>query len=117
MNYQPYINRLKREKEKRRKLNEVRRLEGMAAARRTAAFLRESFRAKNVFLFGSCLHKEHFHQRSDVDLGVEDLASEDFLRALFEVNDRDRNFKIDLIDLGACDNFLRRKIFNEGMKL
>lgn len=60
MDLQPYIERLKREKEKEKKLTEERRERALRAARHIATLLKDSYGAKQVFLFGSVLKKNTY---------------------------------------------------------
>lgn len=117
MDYQPYIDRLKREKAKTRQQLAARRMRALEAAENLARMLKEDFNVERVIVFGSCLNEDYFHQRSDIDLGVKGLAADDFLRALYEVNVIHHGFKVDLIDVDTCDDFLKRKILTEGREL
>ncbi len=117
MDYQPYIARLKQEKEKTRSRNAARRKAALRASEELAKMLKADFGVRNVWLFGSCLHEEYFHQRSDIDLGVHGLDPELSLKALYEVNARHHGFKVDLVELETCDDFLRKKILTEGREL
>jgi predicted nucleotidyltransferase len=117
MDYQPYIDRLKREKANARQQLAAKRRRALQAAKKLATLLKKDFGVERVFLFGSCLHEEYFHQRSDIDLGVEGLHWEDSFKALFEVNTQGHGFEVDLIELETCDAFLRKKILAEGKEL
>ena len=70
----------RREERERRDLTH-RAQRAQALARQAAALLRDQFGARRVILFGSLARGDSFHQRSDVDLVVEGIASQDFWRA------------------------------------
>jgi len=48
--------------------------EARAAAERCARLLASKHGARRVWLFGSTLTPEHFHERSDVDLATEGVV-------------------------------------------
>jgi predicted nucleotidyltransferase len=56
--------------------------EARRLADRCAELLREQFGARRVVLFGSTAGDAPWHSRSDLDLAVEGLRPEDYLRAL-----------------------------------
>ncbi|NIR51489.1 nucleotidyltransferase domain-containing protein [candidate division KSB1 bacterium] len=117
MNYQPYIDRLKKEKEKEKKLRANRRRRALEVAKELSTLLKNEFGAKKVYLFGSSLSNDTFYLHSDIDLGVEGIAPEKYLRALYEVNALHHGFKVDLIDLETCDDYLKRRILTKGREL
>src|SRR6185295_8727318 len=53
-----------------------------AAARRCEQLLKETFGAREVYLFGSLAGQSPWHSRSDIDLAVEGLAPDKYLSAL-----------------------------------
>lgn len=115
MDYQPYIDRLKREKEKERRLREERRFRALHAAKRMSSLLKGDFGAKKIYLFGSSLEEGYFYFHSDIDLGVKGIPPRKFLRACYEVNALDHGFKVDLIELETCDDFLKGRILSGQM--
>ncbi len=117
MDYQPYINRLKREKDKQRSLASFKRKKAVQTARKISKILKTSFGAQKVYLFGSCLSEEYFHLNSDIDLAVLGLSSDNFCRALYEVNVIENGFKVDLVDLETCRIWLSQRILKEGKEL
>ncbi|MFQ5708376.1 MAG: nucleotidyltransferase family protein [bacterium] len=117
VNYEPYIARLKREKAKERKLAADRRKQALQAAKQIAALLKQKFGAEQVFVFGSTLSEEYFRLHSDIDIAVKGLTAENFFRAYYEAYYADHGFKVDLIDLRTCSDFLKRKIIQEGREL
>ncbi|MFO7460958.1 MAG: hypothetical protein R6X07_10060, partial [Desulfatiglandales bacterium] len=75
-----------------------RRLEhGWAVARKAADLLRDRFAAQRVSTFGSLIHEERFHPRSDVDLAAWGLDERDYLRAVAAVIGLDKEISVDLI--------------------
>ncbi|MDN5346529.1 MAG: uncharacterized protein PWP65_93 [Clostridia bacterium] len=78
-----------------------------------ASILGKEFGARRVYLFGSLLRPEYFDEGSDIDLGVEGLAPNLFLKAerrLEEVTD----FPFDLVDINEIIPSLAEVIYNEG---
>ncbi|MGQ9617123.1 MAG: nucleotidyltransferase family protein [Spirochaetota bacterium] len=55
-------------------------------AKKCAKFLKEKYKAKRIFLIGS-LTKGFVHDRTDIDLVVEGLLPELYIRALTEAYD------------------------------
>jgi predicted nucleotidyltransferase len=79
-----------------------------ALARKAADLLHERFAAQRVAVFGSLLHPEYFHGRSDVDLAVWGLDEGNYLRAVAAVTALDKEISVDLIAVeeapeGLCD--------------
>jgi uncharacterized protein len=64
-------------------------------ARQAARILKEEFGASRVVVFGSLLHTELFHLRSDIDLGVWDIQS--YFRAVSRLMDIDPEIEFDLV--------------------
>jgi len=85
-------------------------------ARRAAGMLRGEFGVRRVRLFGS-LARGVFGPRSDVDLAVEGLPEELFLRAVVRLLDLDPEIPVDLVPLEAADPPLRRAVEEEGIEL
>ena len=69
--FAPYIAGLVRRERARRRRMRQRATQALEAARAAADLLRRRYGATRVRLFGSVLHPERFHERSDVDLAVE----------------------------------------------
>jgi predicted nucleotidyltransferase len=85
-------------------------------AQRAAALLKGRFGAKRVILFGSLARSDFFHRRSDVDLAVEGIKSQDFWRAWSALDALGCEFDIDLVDIGGASPLLRGQI-EEGIEL
>lgn len=60
---------------------EERKAKALAAAQACAELLKTRFGARRVIIFGSLAGEGPWHDRSDIDLAVEGLASEDFFAA------------------------------------
>lgn len=88
-----------------------------ALARKAANLLRERFAAQRVVVFGSLVHPEYFHGRSDVDLAVWGLDEEDYLRAVAAVTALDKEISIDLIAVEEAPQSLCDLIRAEGSSL
>jgi predicted nucleotidyltransferase len=88
-----------------------------ALARKAADLLRERFAAKRVAAFGSLIHPEYFHGRSDVDLAVWGLEEGDYLRAVAAVTALDREISVDLIAVEEAPESLSDLIRAEGSSL
>jgi uncharacterized protein len=90
---------------------------GWAVARKAADLPRECFAAHRVAVFGSLIHAERFHMRSDVDLAVWGLDEEDYVRAVAAVTGLDREIAVDLIAVEKAPESLRKSIKAEGASL
>jgi predicted nucleotidyltransferase len=86
-------------------------------ARQAATLLKKQFSARRVFLFGSLARRDLFHQRSDIDLAVEGIASQDFWRAWSTLDALGYDFEINLVDVETASSALRREIEREGIEL
>lgn len=96
---------LRRKRQEREKL----RRETIQKLKRTVPQLTKSYAIERVFLFGSAIKPGYFHERSDVDIAVYGLASENyfsFMAALSRALKRD----VDVIQLEDDDakKLLRR---------
>lgn len=88
-----------------------------ALARKAADLLHERFAAQRVAVFGSLLHPEYFHRRSDVDLAVWGLDEGDYLRAVAAVTALDKEISVDLIAVEEAPESLCDLIRAEGSSL
>lgn len=64
------------------KHDQTRRQQAQQAAEVCARVLKEQFGAHEVYVFGSLAGQSPWHSRSDIDLAVEGLASEQYISAL-----------------------------------
>jgi predicted nucleotidyltransferase len=86
-------------------------------AREAAHLLRERFSAQRVAAFGSLVHPERFHKRSDVDLAAWGLDDRAYLRAVAAVTALDSDISVDLIAVEEAPESLRKRIEAEGASL
>jgi predicted nucleotidyltransferase len=68
-------------------------------------------------VFGSLIHPGCFTRWSDVDLAARGLTPRDTLRAMEVVRDLSVEIPVNLVDLGACSESLRRVVEHEGQPL
>jgi len=101
---------LDREREK----QESRARKGLKLAQEYARLLGERFGATKVYLFGS-LAKGLFWEDSDIDLAVEGMSLEQYLKALAELRVMD-GIQLDLVHLDHCRPGLKERIL-KGDKL
>ncbi|MFH0796593.1 MAG: nucleotidyltransferase domain-containing protein [Candidatus Omnitrophota bacterium] len=79
-------------------------------------FLAEKYRLKRVYLFGS-LSEGLFLKGSDVDIAVEGMDFQDYLKALAEFRYID-GVLVDIVHLDFCKPDLRQAILeNKGVKI
>jgi len=115
--FAPYIAGLVQRERARRRSMRQRAERALAAARTAADLLRRRYGATRVRVFGSALHPERFHERSDVDLAVEGLSPVDYLHAWAVVNGPDAEFEIDLIDPCDCSPYIWEAVEREGVDI
>jgi predicted nucleotidyltransferase len=94
---------------------EVRRARGWKVAQQAARILKNDFGATRVVLFGSLLHADLFHSRSDIDLAVLDVQK--LYSAVSRIMDIDPEFHIDLIPIEDTSLDLLQVIETEGMDI
>lgn len=86
-------------------------------ARSAAALIQERYPGAQVCAFGSILYPDSFEEGSDIDLAVEGIPWPDYLRVWGELERRESEFEIDLVDLGLVSPTLRAVIEREGKPL
>jgi predicted nucleotidyltransferase len=84
-------------------------------ARRAAEALKDDYGASRVVVFGSLIHPELFHARSDVDLAA--WGVEHYFRAVARVLDLDPEIEINLVPIEDVRPELRAVIEREGVEL
>ncbi len=83
-------------------------------AKECAGFLKKKYKTKRVFLIGS-LVKGVFHERSDIDLVVEGLPAEFYIKALTELYDiLLPGVELNLIPFEDAFDSLKQKTLSEG---
>ena len=90
---------------------------GWQLARQGADILRREFGAAKVVVFGSLVDRRLFHQRSDIDLAVWQIAEADYLRALGSLLDLSTEFSFDLVLVEEASERLCQRIERDGMEL
>lgn len=93
------------------------RSDAMDKARNVATLLKEKYGAKRVILFGSIVKSDYLHERSDIDLLVEGIKSEDFLRAGADAWRVTDPFDVDIIPAGIAHKNILKKALKEGIEL
>ena len=83
-------------------------------ARTAASLLKEEFGATQVMVFGSLVHSQLFHQRSDVDLAVWGIDESEHYRAVSRLLSLDPDIPFDLVEVVHASPRLREKIEREG---
>jgi len=83
----------------------------------SAKILKSRFSVKRVVLFGSLAHKSWFSDKSDVDLAVEGLASDQYWEAWRAVEEIIKERSVDLIELEYAKESLKRDIQDYGVEL
>lgn len=90
---------------------------GWRLARQGADILRSQFGATKVIIFGSLVDRQLFHQRSDIDLAVWQIAEADYLRALGSLLDLSTEFSFDLVLVEEASERLRHRIERDGIEI
>ena len=104
--------RLAEEEENRQRLSK-----GWAVANRAADLLRERFAVHRVMVFGSLIHPDLFHWRSDVDIAVWGLGEDEYLQAVAAVTGLDCDITVDLVPVEEAPESLQTIISEEGTPL
>ena len=89
----------------------------LALVRRAAEALKARFNVRRVLLFGSLAHEAWYASDSDVDLAVQGLSADDYWRAWGVIEDIITERPVDLVDLDAAPDSLRRSIERDGIDL
>jgi len=83
-------------------------------AKEIAQMLEEKYKVKRVFLIGS-LVKGYVHERSDIDIVVEGLPPELYIKALVDASDTvGWNVEVNLIPFEDAFESLKEKTLREG---
>jgi predicted nucleotidyltransferase len=82
-----------------------------------ANLLKTKYGAKRVLLFGSICRNAYVHKRSDIDLLVEGLDSDDLLHAGFDAWMITRPFDVDIIPIERADKAIVENALREGVEL
>lgn len=108
-----------KEEIERRKAEEIEsiRRDAMDKAKKIAIFLKEKYGAKRVILFGSIVKSSYLHKRTDIDLLVEGIKSNDFLRAGADAWTISSPFDVDIVPVERADQYLLSRALEEGVEL
>jgi len=83
-------------------------------AQKIAKMLKEKYKVKRIFLIGS-LVKGYVHERSDIDIVVEGLPPEAYIKALVDASDVVQwKVEVNLIPFEDAFESLREKTLKEG---
>lgn len=102
---------------KQREVNrELKRMRAWKDAQRVSQLLSLKFHFRKLYLFGSTVKKGRFNRQSDIDLVIEGLPEEFFLKAYgFLIKEAD--FPVDLKSWEMLEQQLRKKVRKEGVIL
>jgi predicted nucleotidyltransferase len=103
----------KRSEEKIRSLRD----RAIERARDVAELLKTRYGVKRVILFGSIPRSHYLHERTDIDLLVEGLSSEDFLRAGAEAWTVSGSFDVDIIPMERAEKAIVKAALRDGIEL
>ncbi len=84
----------------------------LAARQRLRNALRRHLPNQRVWLFGSIVHAEQFHERSDIDFAVEALPEDMSIYTLTALFEEEMGRPVDVVFLP--ESRLRDKILREG---
>lgn len=106
----------RRQQQQQRKL-ELRLGQGWKVAQAAGHLLKQQFGAQRVVIFGSLLHPQRFHERSDVDLAVWGLDERVYYRAVSRLLDLEPAIPVDLVQVEFAPSNLLMVIESEGVPL
>jgi predicted nucleotidyltransferase len=93
---------------------EIRRQDALAAAHRCRQILKQDFGAEEVILFGSLRGDSPWHDRSDLDLAIRGLSSQDIGKAYLRLEKVVPPWlAFDLVDIDAVPDYIRAQILQE----
>ena len=104
------------EKRQARETESIRR-DAKDKAKKIAPMLKEKYGAKRVILFGSIVKGSYLHKRTDIDLLVEGIKSNDFLRAGADAWTISSPFDVDIVPVERADQYLLSRALEEGVEL
>jgi len=113
--YSPYIIEWKKKITADQKRIESLKKKYLLLAKKASRFLVKKYRVKKVILFGSLVWGK-FRERSDIDIGVEGLSKEKYIRALTET-EAITGATIDIKFIDELPQFLKNRINREGKVL
>jgi predicted nucleotidyltransferase len=112
-----YWEALKKREEREKEFLRERFKDAWIMAKKASEILYKKYQAKEVIIFGSLTDFSRFNRWSDIDIAVSGIPSDLYLKAVAEVISLSPDFKIDLLDIEDCKEFLREIIEKEGIKV
>jgi len=106
---QHYVATARRRDQERQARLKDRRQRALAVARKASDLLKSEFGVSRVVLFGSVLSDSTFHETSDLDLAVWDLAEANYLKALGKLLNLSE-FPIDLVMAENANDYVQDAI-------
>jgi len=104
------------EKRARKRMDAIRSA-GLDRAKKVADMLRTKYGAKKILLFGSLVKDGYLDERTDIDLLVDGIGTEDVLRAGFDAWIAAEPFDVDLIPVRKARKSLLKVARKEGVEL
>lgn len=95
----------------------LRQKKGWEVAHQAAQLLKKQFAVHKVVLFGSLLNVQRMHSHSDIDLAAWGLAEENYYQAVAQLQDLDRDFSLDLVQIESASPLLQKAILTTGIEL
>ena len=89
----------------------------MIRIRELAAAIKTRFGARRVILFGSLAHEAWFRSDSDVDLAVEGLSGEDYLKAWGLAEEIITDRPVDLVEIETASDSMKKAIERYGVEI
>lgn len=89
----------------------------MIRIRELAAAIKMRFGARRVILFGSLAHEAWFRSDSDVDLAVEGLSGEDYLKAWGLAEEIIKDRPVDLVEVETASDSMKKAIERYGVEI
>ncbi|NOZ49225.1 MAG: nucleotidyltransferase domain-containing protein [Chloroflexi bacterium] len=113
--YAEYIVAWKQRHEREQAASLARATSAEGVAQRCAQLLADGYGVKRVWLFGSLLHHESFHAKSDIDLAVEGLSERKYFEALARMYElAPPGLEIDLVVMESAQFSLKEHILSSG---
>jgi hypothetical protein len=104
-------------KKRERETREAIKTNAMEKARKVALMLKKKYGVKRVILFGSLARDKYLHKRTDIDLLVEGLKTEDLLRAGIDAWEITHPFDVDIIPMEKAEKGMIDIALKEGINL
>lgn len=93
------------------------RANAISKGKKVAELLKKKYGVRRVILFGSICKKAYIHRRSDIDLMVEGLKSDDILRAGFDAWVISKPFDVDIIPMEKAEKKIVEIAKKKGIEL